>query len=126
MGKPNSVYKKLFSTAKKMYDTIVKELYPGNNVRNILKTQKILDKEGLTKIAPFAHGLGMEAPEEPMIGSDKWPLDPIDLKLGMCFSVEPNPVTKDKKMGIFLGDTFVVTKKGCECLNKFPPELSIV
>ena len=61
-----------------------------------------------------------------MIGSDRWPLDPIDLKLGMLFSVEPNPVTKDKKMGVFLGDTFVVTEKGCDCLNKFPPEFSIV
>lgn len=60
-----------------------------------------------------------------MLGIGHWPLDPVRITENMCFSVEPNPTTKDGKMGGFLGDTFVVAKSGARCLNKYPAELTI-
>ena len=125
LGKPTALFQKLFDVNLDMYKFIVEQLYPGNSYKNVLGAQRFLDEAGLIKIAPFLHGIGMEAPEEPVIGLDKWPFDENDeIKEGMTFIVEPNPVTVDKKAAMFLGDTFVVTKDGCECLNTFPPVFS--
>ena len=127
IGQPNDLYRHLFDVNLELYEFIEKQLYPGNTFKNVLEAQKILDREGLIKIAPFIHGIGMEAPEEPVIGMDNWPFDENDeIKEGMTFIVEPNPVTKDKNAAMFLGDTFVITNNGCECLNSFPPKFSVV
>jgi Xaa-Pro dipeptidase len=126
-GRPPTKIVRIFNIARKVYDTVAAELYPGNNLQAVLKAgQSVLDKEGLVKVAPFAHGIGMEAPEEPVLGISHWPLDPIPIVENMCFSVEPNPTTKNGRMGGFLGDTFVVTKKGSVCLNEYPAELTVV
>jgi len=127
LGQPPSDIARMHKVAKKVYDVVSAQLFPGNSFQAVLKAgQQVLDKERLTKIAPFAHGIGMEAPEEPVIGLDRWPLESIEILEGMCFSVEPNPVTKDRKLGAFIGDTFVVTKKGSVCLNEYPAELTVV
>jgi Xaa-Pro dipeptidase len=126
LGRPPPRISRMFEVAKRVYDATTAELYPGNSLQAVLKAgQRVLDREGLTRVAPFAHGIGMEAPEEPVLGISHWPLDPIAIKENMCFSVEPNPTTRDRKVGGFLGDTFVVTKKGCVCLNKYPAELTV-
>lgn len=127
LGTPSPLYQKLFDVNLELYNYIKEQLYPGNKFKNVLKAQEILDREGLVKIAPFIHGIGMEAPEEPIIGLDSFPFDPEDtIKEGMTFIVEPNPVTLDKKAAMFLGDTFVITEDGCECLNNFPPVLTVI
>lgn len=127
LGEPPSSVARMFKVARRMYDALAEQLYPGNNFQTVLKAgQQVLDELGLTKIAPFAHGIGMEAPEEPMIGLDRWPLEPITIKEGMCFSIEPNPVTHDRNMGGFLGDTFLVTNKGSTCFNRYPAQLTII
>jgi Xaa-Pro aminopeptidase len=125
-GKPPARIARMFEVAKEVYDIVVSELRPGNSLQSVMKAgQGVLENKGLTWIAPFAHGIGMEAPEEPVLGIGHWPLDPIVIEEGMCFSVEPNPTTKDKRIGAFLGDTFVVKKNGSERLNKFPVQLSV-
>jgi len=125
IGKPTPLFQKLFDVNLALYEFIQAQLYPGNTYKKVLEAQRILDEADFIKIAPFLHGIGMEAPEEPVIGLDKWPFDENDvIREGMTFIVEPNPVTKDRKAAMFLGDTFVVTRDGCECLNTFPPVLS--
>jgi Xaa-Pro aminopeptidase len=127
LGQPPSNIMRMFKVAKRVYDVLAEQLFPGNSFQAVLKAgQKVLDEERLAKIAPFTHGIGMEAPEEPVIGLDKWPLEPVEIREGMCFSVEPNPVTQDRKIGGFLGDTFLVTKKGSVCLNQYPAELTVL
>lgn len=127
IGQPPSNIVRMHRVARRVYDAVAEQLHPGNDFQAVLKAgQEVLDREGLTKIAPFAHGMGMEAPEEPVIGLDRWPLEPIEIREGMCFSVEPNPVTKDRRIGAFIGDTFLVAKEGSVCLNEYPAELTIV
>jgi len=127
LGQPPASMIRMVKVARRIYDVVAEQLFPGNNLQALMNAgQEVLDNEGLTKIAPFAHGIGMEAPEEPVIGMDKWPFEPIAIREGMCFVVEPNPVTKDRKMGAFVGDTFAVTKSGSLCLNEYPAELTVI
>jgi Xaa-Pro aminopeptidase len=47
------------------------------------------------------------------------------LKPGMIIMAEPNPITPDGLFGIFLGHTFIVTRDGHECVDKFPLEIAV-
>jgi Xaa-Pro aminopeptidase len=126
LGEPTGLYRELFEVSKAAYGYLEEQLHPGNRFRKLLETQKLLDDAGFVRLAPFVHGIGMEAPEEPVIGIPTWPYDENEkIREGMTFTVEPNPLTKDRKAACFLGDTFVVTKDGCECLNRFPPVLTV-
>jgi hypothetical protein len=38
---------------------------------------------------------------------------------------EPNPITADGTLGLFVGHTFIVTPTGQECVDAFPVELVV-
>jgi hypothetical protein len=43
----------------------------------------------------------------------------------MVIMAEPNPITADGQLGIFIGHTFIVTATGRECIDAFPWELIV-
>jgi Xaa-Pro aminopeptidase len=47
------------------------------------------------------------------------------LKPGMVLMPEPNPITADGQLGMFVGHTFIVTTTGAECVDQFPLELVV-
>jgi Xaa-Pro dipeptidase len=128
IGKPSERYLDLIKVTQELYRIISESLYPGNTLGNVNALgKKYLKQHNLERVVCFAHGVGMEAPEEPLIGKmDTWPMDSDQVIVpGNAFVVEPNPAVKDKTAGMFLGDTFVVTETGSVCLNRFPAELTI-
>lgn len=128
LGKPTELYEHLTKVNKELYHIIVEELYPGNKLGNLSDAaNKYLEKVNVGKVVCFAHGLGMEAPEEPLIDEFIWPMDLEQVFVpGNCFAVEPNPSVDEKYAGLFIGDTWVVTETGSKCLNRFPADLTIV
>lgn len=128
LGTPTELFVHLTKVNKELYNIIVDNLYPGNSLGNISDAaNKYLEKVNTGKVVCFAHGVGMEAPEEPLLDEFIWPMDLKQVLVpGNCFVVEPNPAVEDKFAGLFIGDTFVVTENGARCLNRYPPELTIV
>ena len=47
-------------------------------------------------------------------------------KPGMVLMPEPNPISADGRMGMFVGHTFIVTEDGKECVDDWPLELTVV
>ncbi len=128
LGKPTELFEHLTKVNKELYKVVVDNLFPGNTLGNISKAaNKYLESVKVGKVVCFAHGVGMEAPEEPLIDEFIWPVN-LEQKLvvGNCFVVEPNPAVEEKFAGLFIGDTFVVTESGARCLNRYPPDLTIV
>ncbi|MFQ6075126.1 MAG: M24 family metallopeptidase [Candidatus Bathyarchaeia archaeon] len=126
VGEPLKEYRELFDVALESYMITVEELRPGNDVKNVLRGKSPMERAGLSTVAPVAHGIGMEAPEDPVIGLAHWPPQKMKLKEGMTFTVEPNPSTEDFSRGVFLGDTFVITGEGAQCLHKKSPEMIMI
>jgi len=128
LGTPVDRYLNLVRVNKELYKIISENLYPGNTLGKISAVGKrCLNKHKLGRVVCFAHGVGMEAPEEPMIDENSWPMDPDQVIVpGNTFVVEPNPAVKEKTAGMFIGDTFVVTESGPLCLNRFPADLTVV
>jgi len=65
------------------------------------------------------HGLGLDIHEPPRIGKVK-----TTLRAGMVVTVEPGLYYTDAG-GVRLEDIVVVTKSGCENLNRYPKELEV-
>lgn len=65
------------------------------------------------------HGLGLEIHEPPRIGKVK-----TTLRSGMVVTVEPGLYYSDAG-GVRLEDIVVVTRNGCENLNRYPKELEV-
>lgn len=128
LGKPTELFEHLAKVNKELYAVIVDNLYPGNKLGKISDAaKKYLESVKIGKVVCFAHGVGMEAPEEPLLDEFIWPMNLEQVLVpGNCFVVEPNPAAEEKFAGLFIGDTFVVTESGPKCLNRFPPDLTIV
>ena len=47
------------------------------------------------------------------------------LKPGMVLMPEPNPISADGLLGMFVGHTFIVTEDGRECVDDWPLELTV-
>ena len=115
IGNPSERYLELIKVNRELYRIISEALHPGNTLGNVNTVgSRYLAEHGLERVVCFAHGIGMEAPEEPVIGKmDTWPMDANQVIVpGNTFVVEPNPAVREKTAGMFLGDTFVVTETG--------------
>jgi Xaa-Pro aminopeptidase len=47
------------------------------------------------------------------------------MRPGMVIMAEPNPISADGMLGMFVGHTFIVTESGRECVDAFPLELVV-
>ncbi|HEV8635722.1 MAG TPA: hypothetical protein VG370_15960 [Chloroflexota bacterium] len=66
--------------------------------------------------------------DAPHVCVDRVEAEPFErvLQPGMVFMAEPNPITADGTLGMFVGKTFIVTATGRECVDGFPLELVVV
>ena len=46
-------------------------------------------------------------------------------KPGMVVMPEPNPITADGTLGMFVGHTYIITESGAECVDEFPIDLVV-
>jgi Xaa-Pro aminopeptidase len=72
------------------------------------------------------HGIDLVT-DGPHVFADRVEAEPFEqiLKPGMVIMAEPNPITPDGQLGIFIGHTFIVTEEGRECIDRFPWELVV-
>ncbi len=129
MGRPTKYYRDLFDVAKESYDNIVDQLRVGKTLEDVQsKGGAPLIESGFSLTqTPLIHGLGVWN-EEPRVSIDSIRFDgpfrgKFKFRSGMTFSVQPNPVSKDRRFGLFLADTYAVTDNGPLCLMKDPMRL---
>ena len=48
------------------------------------------------------------------------------IRPGQCFSVEPGIYIPEENIGVRIEDLVLITETGCEVLNKFPKDLTVV
>jgi hypothetical protein len=68
----------------------------------------------------------MEAPELPLVGSGRWPVGIERLEADMCFAIQPNPATAERRAGVFCGNTVLLTESGPQVFGDFPRELVLI
>jgi len=122
-GQPTPLYRDLWDTALEAYNRCAACLKPGATSEDILDAAEVIAERGYTINDGFLHGFGIGL-LPPSIGTRQAkrgiPKPPFTFQAGMCVVVQPNVVTHDERAGVQLGNLFLVTETGAECLHQLP------
>jgi Xaa-Pro aminopeptidase len=105
---------------------IVAEIGPGKPVEDLRQAAQFFRQKGVQSRPIHVHGIDLVT-DGPHIFNDHVEAEPFEqvMKPGMVIMAEPNPVTADGLLGMFVGHTFIVTETGHECVDEFPWELIV-
>jgi len=119
---PTPLYRDLYATAEAAFDAIAAILRAGTTTQQIIEVSGIIEKAGFTTCDDLMHGYG-GGYFPPVLGSQSRPAGKVPdmaLKAGMCVVLQPNPITKDQKAGVQMGELVHITDHGFERLHKAP------
>lgn len=131
LGEPTRRYQELFDLAAAVHDGIAEVLRPGRSEQDVIHALQPIRKAGLIIQCSGLHGWGqtLERPTIGLPGVGRWKeggIAPFSFRANMTMMIEPNPVTPDKKMGMFVGNLHLVTKDDAINLQKHPLKLIVV
>ena len=112
--------------AKPGYELMVEAIGPGKPVDGLREAGRFFREHGVQSRPIHAHGIDLVS-SAPHVYVDRTHAEPFEevFRPGNVIMVEPNPITADGTLGMFVGHTFVVTEEGRECLDDFPVELVV-
>ena len=122
-SQPSELYRRLWDTTLESYERCVRCLKPGATSEDVLDAAEVIAEHGFTINDGFLHGFGIGL-LPPSIGTRQAkrgiPKPPFVFEAGMCVVVQPNVVTHDERAGVQLGNLFLITESGAECLHQLP------
>jgi Xaa-Pro dipeptidase len=122
-SEPTALYRDLWATTLEAYQRCVECLKPGATSEDVLDAAEVIAERGYTINDGFLHGFGIGL-LPPSIGTRQAkrgiPKPPFVFQAGMCVVVQPNVVTHDERAGVQLGNLFLITETGAECLHQLP------
>lgn len=124
MGEPTAKMKEVYNVVKEAQEIGVRTVKPGIKAKEVdAAVRKHITDKGYGKYFTHrtGHGLGLEVHEEPYISG----ISESILKPGMVFSIEPG-IYLNGEFGVRIEDIVVVTEDGCERLNNYPRELTVI
>ncbi|MDG6906373.1 MAG: aminopeptidase P family protein [Nitrososphaerota archaeon] len=127
VGKPTPRVEKFWKDiVKPGFEYMLEGLRPGVTLDDISKMGKWYRDHGSQSRPLLLHGLGVSS-ERPECGLDRIEAEPYErtLKPGMTLMLEPNAITLDGDLGMFVGRSYVITDKGYDALTKTPIELIV-
>jgi Xaa-Pro dipeptidase len=108
------------------YQGMAQKVGPGQPLEGLREAGRFFRSHGAQSRPIHVHGIDLVS-SAPHIFTERVAAEPFeqDMRPGMVLVVEPNPVTADGMLGMFLGHTFIVTDAGRECVDAFPLELIV-
>ena len=98
---------------------------PGNRMCDVDKAARdYITEKGFGKYFTHrtGHSIGLEVHE----AGDVSAVNEAVIRPGQCFSVEPGIYIPEEGIGVRIEDLVLITETGCEVLNHFPKELTVV
>ena len=103
----------------------VDHMRPGHKLRELInladsELKPTLKKIQASQLYPYGHGMGLNT------GEGYGLTDEVDLEIAPGLIVVFHPNGYGETFGTFLGNTYVISDQGPECLSEFPIELAIL
>jgi ectoine hydrolase len=127
LGEPPAEVRRFWEeVAKPGYELMVEAIGPGKPVDGLREAGRFFRERGVQSRPIHAHGIDLVT-SAPHVYADRTHAEPFEevFRPGNVIMAEPNPITADGTLGMFVGHTFVVTTEGRECLDDFPLELVV-
>ncbi len=128
VGQPTSDVKEFFrSIVLEGFNEIAQTLKPGNTLEDVRKAAQFFRNRGYQSRPLIMHGLDVVT-SLPFVRVDEVEAEDYEttIRPRMCYMLEPNPITPDGRLGIFYGNTLIITDRGHEFATNYPPILSVV
>ena len=128
LGPPTDQALKLWEEAVLPSARAIEEvLVPGATLEDVRRAGHIIVDNGYTGRPTLCHGIDI-ATASPHIRMEEIHGADFEqtLQAGMVIMSEPNPATKDGRLGMFFGRTYIITESGNEAVTKYPFELTVV
>jgi Xaa-Pro dipeptidase len=128
LGEPPAAVRRFWDEiAEPGYTKMVAEIGPGRPVEALRTAGEFFRQNGVQSRPIHVHGIDFVS-DGPHVYADHIDVEPYEavMKPGMVIMAEPNPITADGNLGMFVGHTFIVTETGRECVDTWPIELTVV
>lgn len=119
---PTSEWQKMHGAAMEAFDVLSKVIKDGATVSQAEEAAEIIHQRGYSTYDDLVHGVNQYPPIFQTKTRKRHDSRDITFRENMVIVIQPNLMTADEKMGLQFGETLVVTKTGCESLNKYPRE----
>jgi Xaa-Pro dipeptidase len=126
---PTPEWQRLFDVALEAYRRLAAAVRSGAREAAAVEAAAVIPEAGYSIYDDLLHGYGVDI-LPPLI--DRTRLQPSNSLLladggmrfepGMAVVLQPNPITRDERMGLQLGALTIVRDDGAECLHKIPCE----
>jgi Xaa-Pro dipeptidase len=124
-AQPTDEWRRLFDVAHETYQALTATVRDGARTGDAVKAAKPILAGGYTIRDSLLHGIGLGI-SGPVVGPEDLENPPADggdrFERGMGVVLQPNPITRDERMGIQLGAAGIVRDDGFEPLQALPSE----
>jgi Xaa-Pro aminopeptidase len=127
VGQPPETVRRFWDEiAKPGYEQMVAAIKPGAPVQVIQDAGRFFREHGVQSRPIHFHGIDLIT-DGPHVFCGAIHAEPFEqtFKPGMVVMPEPNPITADGMLGMFVGHTFIITETGTEAVDDFPVELIV-
>jgi Xaa-Pro aminopeptidase len=130
-AEPTGEWQRMFDVALESYEAIMDVLGPGATEADAIRAGSVIGEAGYAIYDDLVHGYGVDI-MPPIVDRSCvqwWPWDDASpapagrtFEEGMALVVQPNPITRDERMGLQLGQLGIVRATGIETLHTVPLE----
>lgn len=128
LGEPTARVRRFWDEiAEPGYRRMIEEIGPGRPMENLRLAGRFFRDNGVQSRPIHVHGIDFVS-DGPHVFADHIEVKPFEevMKPGMVLMPEPNPISADGMLGMFVGHTFIVTETGRECVDQWPLELTVL
>lgn len=128
IGPPTDAVQRFWDEiAKPGYERVAAAIAPGRPTSDMQGAAQFFRDNGVQSRPIVTHGIDLVS-DGPHVFIERTVTTKDDAVMvpGMVLMPEPNPITADGRLGMFVGHTVIVTEEGFECVDEWPLDLVIV
>jgi len=125
---PTREWQKMFEVGVAAYDAICRVIKPRSSEGDVIRAARLIAQNDYAIYDDLIHGYGVDI-HPPLIDrscGEYWDDPAREIPAGrkfeanMAMVVQPNPITRDERMGLQVGSLTRVTQDGAVSLHKYP------
>jgi Xaa-Pro dipeptidase len=126
LGEPTPEWRHLHQAAQDCYEAIEAVLKDGAQVDEVLDAAEVIDQRGYRILDDLLHGANQYPPILQTRSTDRGYPREFTFRENMVVTIQPQPTTPDKRMGLQFGETVRITRTGTERLHHYPRKMVVI